>query len=165
MDNLKWLFLDLGLLKVKTYIQSGNVVFETTLAKTSLQNIIYAGFVERFGFKSDVTIRTINEIKALIDELSIFAAELAAAEAANPQVEHLYVYFLDHSPEQPQIDNICKEYAGPDILRAGKREVYLLCHQSVRESKLAIHTAKVFDSATVRNWKTVIKLYNMMASL
>lgn len=38
MDDLKQLFLDLGLFKIKTYIQSGNVVFETILDEASLQN-------------------------------------------------------------------------------------------------------------------------------
>lgn len=109
MDDIKQLFLNLGLLKIKTYIQSGNVVFETNI------------------------------------------------------VEHLYIYFLD-LPKQAQVDDICKGYVGPDTLRMGKREIYLLCHQSIRKSKLAIRTAKVFDSATVRNWKTVNKLNDMLTS-
>lgn len=165
MDDLKQLFVDLGLLKVHTYIQSGNVLFETVLDEAFLQNAIHAGFVERFGFESDVMIRTIDEIGTLVDQLPISAAEIAAAYAADPQVEHLYIYFLNHLPQQTQTDGICKEYVGPDILRMGKREIYLLCHQSIRKSKLAIRTAKVFDSATVRNWKTVRKLYDLLTSL
>lgn len=80
-------------------------------------------------------------------------------------VKHLYVYFLDNSPEQSLIDTVCKEYLGPDTLRAGKREVYLLFHQSIRNSKLAARTAKIFDSATARDWKTINKLYDMLTTL
>lgn len=138
MDDLKQLFLDLGLLKIKTYIQSGNVVFETNLDETSLQNAIQTSFMECFGFESDVLIRDINEMGTLIDSLPFSQAELAAAQAAEPQVEHLYIYFLDHMPKQTQVDDICKGYVGPDTLRMGKREIYLLCHQSIRKSKLAI---------------------------
>jgi len=43
--------------------------------------------------------------------------------------------------------------------------MYLLCYQSIRKSKLAARTSKTFDSATVRNWKTVNKLYDMMIAL
>lgn len=162
MDGLKQLFHDLGFLKVKTYIQSGNVIFESLLEEASLQDAIYTGFTQRFGFESGVTIRSIDEMGALIDNLSISPEEIAAAEAADPQVEHLYVYFLDYPPKQPQIENICKLNVGPDILRVGKRELYILCYQSIRKSKLATAIAKKFDSATVRNFRTVNKLYDML---
>ncbi len=165
MDDLKQLFFDLGLQKAKTYIQSGNVVFETDLEETYLQNMIHTGFVKRFEFENNVIIRSINEIETLIEQIPISATEIAAAEAADPQVEHLYIYFLDNLPEQSQINDICKEYIGPDTLQTGKREIYLLCHQSIRKSKLAIRTTKVFALATVRNWKTVNKLYDMLTSL
>ncbi|QAT50804.1 DUF1697 domain-containing protein [Caproiciproducens sp. NJN-50] len=165
MDDLKRLFLDLGLSSVRTYIQSGNAVFETNLEEAALQKTIHAGFSERFRLKGDVIIRNIDEIKALIDSLPFSAAEIAAAEAADPQVEHLYVYFLDHPHEQVQIDSLCRENTGPDLLRMGIREGYLLCCQSIRKSKLALRAAREFDSATVRNWKTVVKLYDMLTAL
>ena len=165
MDDLKQLLLDLGLLKIRTYIQSGNVIFETNSDETCLRDTIHASFAERFGFECDVMIRDINEIGVLVDRLPFSAEEIAAAETSDPQVEHLYVYFLEHPPEQAQIDAICKEYAGPDTLRTGKREAYLLCYQSIRKSKLAIRTSKVFGSSTVRNWKTVNKIYDMLVFL
>lgn len=165
MKDLEQLLLGLGLYKVKTYIQSGNAVFETTLDVTRLQDAIHIGFAERFGFETQVMIRSIDEVRGLIDELPLSAEEIAAAEAADSKVEHLYIYFLNQQPEQTQIDIICKEYAGTDILRIGKKEVYLLCHQSIRNSKIAIRTAKVFDVSTARNWKTINKLYDMLIAL
>lgn len=165
MNDLKQLLLELGLSKVKTYIQSGNAVFETAIDEETLNDMIYSGFAERFGFKSNAIIRSIDEIRALIDLLPFSTEEINAAEVADPQVEHLYVYFLDNSPEQSQIDAICKGYLGPDVLRTGKREVYLLLHQSIRKAKLAVHIAKTFDSATSRNWKTVNKFYDMLTNL
>ncbi len=164
MDDLKKLFLELEMHKIRTYIQSGNVVFETDLDKESLQNVIYTGFSERFGFEGNVIIRNINEIEALIKRLPFSAEEIAAAEAADPEVEHLYVYFLEHIPNPTLIDDICKKYVGPDTLQAGKSEIYFLCHQSISKSKLAIRTAKIFCSSTVRNWKIVNKLYDILNS-
>lgn len=149
----------------QTYIQSGNVVFETDLEETSLQNTIYAGFSRRFGFESGVMMRNIHKIKALIDHLPFSAAEISAAETADPQVEHLYVCFWDHPPEQARVDGLCREYTAANLLRMGIREGYLLCHQSIHKSELAIRAAKEFDSAIVRNWKTVGKLYDMLSAL
>ncbi|MFA9378334.1 MAG: DUF1697 domain-containing protein [Lachnotalea sp.] len=165
MNDLTQLLLDLGLNKVKTYIQSGNAVFESILDEECLQEEIQTGFTKRFGFQSNVMIRSVDEISTLIDQLPFSVEEIAVAEAADPQVVHLYVYFLDHLPEETQINAICKEYDGADILRTGQREVYLLCHQSVRNSKLATRFVKVFSSTTARNWKTVNKLYEMMTNL
>lgn len=165
MDELKQLFLELGFLQVKTYIQSGNVVFETNVDESSLKNMIQVGFFEQFGFESNVILRNINEIAALVDQLPFSLVEISAAEAADPQVEHLYIYFLDDIPNQTQMDDICNECEGLDTLRMGKRELYFLCHQSIRKSKLATRTAKLFDSATARNWKTVQKLYDILKRL
>jgi uncharacterized protein (DUF1697 family) len=58
-----------------------------------LQNAIHTGFARHFGFESNVIIRNINEIGNLIKQLPISATEISAAEAADPQVEHLYIYF------------------------------------------------------------------------
>lgn len=165
MDDLKHLFLDLGLLKVKTYIQSGNVVFESDSEEAPLLEMIQAGVVKRFGLESNGILRNIHELEKLMNQLPYSQAEISAAEAADPQVEHLYVCFLEHPPEQTLLKELCREYAGPDQLQMGQRDLYLLCSQSIRKSKLAIRTAKVFDSATVRNWKTVKKVYDMLISL
>jgi len=165
MKELEELLLELGFNKVKTYIQSGNAVFETELGKENLLDLIKTGFFNHFGFESTVLIRSIDEIRVLIEELPITAAEIAEAETADPQVEHLYVYFLESAPETIQLDSICRENVDADVLRAGKREVYLLCHQSIRLSKLAARTSKAYSSATARNWKTVSKLYDLLSNL
>lgn len=165
MNELKQLLLDLGLSKAKTYIQSGNAFVETALDELHLQEVVQQGFADRFGFESNVIIRSLDELETIVNGLPFLATEMAAAEAADSQVKHLYVYFLDHLPEQKQLDLICKEYTGPDLLRIGQREMYLLCHQSIRNSKLAIRAAKVLHSATVRNWKTVKKLYDILTDL
>ena len=165
MAALRQLFLNLGLHKVKTYIQSGNVVFESDLDETSLLDVIYAGFAEHFAFQCDVMMRNIDEIRFLIDQLPIAPTEKAAAEMADPNIEHLYVYFLNNPPEQSQVDAACRKYEGEDILRKGTRELYFLCRQSVRNSKLAAAIPKNFGTATARNWKTVCRLYDMLETL
>lgn len=165
MNDLRQFLLDLGLQKVKTYVQSGNAIFESELDETSLQRTIYTGFFVHFGFQCDIRIRGIDEIRFLIAQLPIAADEIAAAVTADPQIEHLYVYFLGNQPEQSQIDLVCKAYTGPDILRAGKRELYLLCHESIRKSKLAAGVSKIYPSATARNWNTICNLFDMLSDL
>ncbi|OJU09160.1 MAG: hypothetical protein BGN88_08390 [Clostridiales bacterium 43-6] len=164
-NDLKQLLLDLELKNVQTYIQSGNAVLESDFTETALQNKIHDGFAKRFGFESGTIIRNIDEMQCLLAQLPFSPDEITVAETADPQVEHLYVYLLNHPPEQSRLDAIRMEYGSPDMLRVGKRELYLLCHQSIRKSKLAVHTSKTFESATVRNWKTVGHLYHMLTDL
>lgn len=159
MADLRQLLLELGLKDAKTYIQSGNAVFASGLDGESLQLLIHDGFQKRFGFESDVMVRSQQEIAALIARLPFPAQDLEAAQAADPKVEHLYVYFLHHPPQPAQLA-ACGEHG--DRLTAGDRELYLLCRESIRLSKTAGCIAKVFASATARNWKTVGKLYEMM---
>ncbi|HHV12292.1 MAG TPA: DUF1697 domain-containing protein [Clostridiales bacterium] len=165
MKDLKQLFLELGMDRAETYIQSGNAVVETALEETALREMVQTGFAGRFGFERDVFIRSEDEIRALIGRLPFSEEEIAAAEAADPQVEHLYVYFLGNPPEQSQLEGIYKGYIGPDMLRAGERELYFLSPQSIRKSKLVTRIDRPFHSATARNWKTVNKLYEMLSSL
>lgn len=165
MFDLKQLLLDLGLSEVKTYIQSGNAIFETNFSEEELYNMIYYGFVDRFGFESNVIIRNIDEIRALIDGLPFSEEEIKSAETADPKLEHLYVCFLDNLPDKSKIDEIYIKYQGKDGIKMGKKELYLLFYQSIRESKLAAITAKTFNSSTMRNWKTVNKLYDMLVAM
>jgi uncharacterized protein (DUF1697 family) len=165
MSDLKQLLLELGLCKVTTYIQSGNAIFESDLDEASLKDAIHTAFSERYRFECNIFIRNIDELVTIIEHLPISTEEIAAAESTDPLVEHLYVYFLDSLLEQTQVDAILKEYAGPDILRTGRRELYLLCQESIRNSKLALRTAKEFNLSTTRNWKTVSKIYEMLTAL
>lgn len=162
MSDLRQFLLDLGLHNIKTYVQSGNAVVASDLDETSLRDKLHVAFLKHFGFESSIILRNIHEMRYLIEHLPITSDEITMAEASDPQVEHLYVYFLDNPPEQLQLDLVLKEYVGSDILRAGEKEVYLLCHQSIRKSKLAARMSKIFGTATVRNWNSVCNLYDML---
>ena len=165
MNDLKQLLFDLEFKDVQTYVQSGNAVLKSDLDETALKNKIHDGFLKRFGFESSVIVRSIDEMQCLIAQLPFSKDEITAAETANAQVEHLYVYFLDSLPEQSKLDAICRKCTDSDMLQAGKREFYLLCHQGIRKSKLTGYMSKAFNTATVRNWKSVCNIYGMMADI
>ncbi len=162
MADLERLLINLGFLEVKTYIQSGNAIFEADLDEATVTGKIKSGFFECFGFESNALVRNIHEMQSVLEQLPFTDSEIVQAEAVNPETEHLYVYFLDESPEQVLIDAIYGNYSGADKLRAGNQELYFLCQQSIRNSKLAASVSKKFPSATARNWKTVKKLNGMM---
>lgn len=158
MNALKQLLQEMGLNSVQTYIQSGNAVLSSELDEATLQHKIENGFAERFGFTSSVIIRDSKALHELIMKLPFSPDEIAAAEAADPRVAHLYVYFLDQQPEEKQMNRLNTDIEGFDRMSVGARDVYLLCQQSIRLSKLAARASKLFSTTTVRNWRTICKI-------
>ncbi|SHN82026.1 Uncharacterized conserved protein, DUF1697 family [Desulfitobacterium chlororespirans DSM 11544] len=161
MTELKKLFSDLGFQKVQTYIQSGNVVFDTEDNATQAMQKIQKGFSTAFGFECAVMLRTAREMADMVEVLPFSEGEINEAVASNPAVEHLYVYLLDGADIRQQFDGLICTYTGRDRMVLGANEIYLLCHESIRDSKLATSLGKLKVSLTARNWKTISKLYEI----
>lgn len=162
MDALKSLLTELNLKKPKTYIQSGNAIFESCLSKRVLSELISEGFDQKFGFLPSLQILDRTEIQTVVSQLPFSTEEQSAADLADPSVEHLYVIFLSGPPEPEQLATLVSQNTETDCIRPGQNVLYLLSHQSIRKSKAAIKTGKNFPDATIRNWNTVSKLNDML---
>ena len=162
MVDLKNLFAGLGFGDVKTYIQSGNVIFSSAKEPLALVPLIEKSFAARFGFPCAVVIRTGDELAEILRAVPFDAAEIATAEAEAPDVEHLYVYLSGQGIDRQKLDQLCAAYQGEDKLHAAGRDIYLLCRRSVRDSKLAALLGKLAQPLTARNLKTIAKLAAML---
>ena len=66
MKELAALFVDAGCEDVRTYIQSGNVVFRTRSADAGeISSIISASILDRFGYRVPVIVRTAGELEGI----------------------------------------------------------------------------------------------------
>jgi len=162
MAELKELFSVIGFADVKTYIQSGNVIFSSQETTDIIKSKIQKGFVNAFGFDSAVIIRSEGEFAKIINGLPFSQKEILEAYNINPDVEHLYVYLAEAAIEQGSVADMEAKHAGVDRLSLVDREIYLLCQNSIRDSKLAASLAKLNVPTTARNWKTISKLYELM---
>ncbi|WP_242659892.1 hypothetical protein [Desulfitobacterium hafniense] len=106
-------------------------------------------------------LRAAWEMADMVEVLPFSEGEINEAVASNPAVEHLYVYLLDGSDIRQQFDGLIRTYTGRDRMVLGANEIYLLCHESIRDSKLATSLGKLKVSLTARNWKTISKLYEI----
>ena len=158
MSDLRQLFIGLGFQNAKTYIQSGNVIFSSDMEQRLLMPMIERAFEEQFGFQSAVVIRSEAEIAHIIDAMPFGAAEIEQAQNASPDVEHIYIYLSEGILDTESITKLCASYNGKDRLHMGNREVYLLCFQSIRDSKLATQLTKLPQQLTARNLKTMKKI-------
>ena len=161
MKELKTLYEGLGFTNVSTYIQSGNVIFETGEKKAdALPKKIEKAIHDHFGFEVSVIHRTPKELKAVLDGNPF----LAGTEV---QADKLYVTFLAQEPLPELVEKAQAHQTDADRFAVLNRETYLYLpdgygrtklHNNFMESKLKV-------TATTRNWKTVNELYNLAQAL
>jgi uncharacterized protein (DUF1697 family) len=151
MPDLRTLLTDLRAEDVTTYVQSGNVVFRSSVGRQpELIEAIEMQIKRDLGLSVTVLLRT--------------KAQLAKILAGNPFANHepteLHVTFLADSPSRASVRELATRDFEPDGFRIVGREVYLHCPNGYGKSKLSnAYFEKAFDvAATTRNWRTVTKL-------
>jgi uncharacterized protein (DUF1697 family) len=155
MKELVGLFEALGCKDVRSYIQSGNVVFNTTAAsarKTPAR--VSAGIREHWGYDIPVVLRSARELRAAVKR-SPFAGH------ADPA--HLAFIFLATRPSATRISTLDPDRSPPDRFEVLGSEIHIHIPNGAARSKL---TNQYFDSrlstvGTARNWRTVHKLIEL----
>ncbi len=160
MAELKKVFESIGLYEVQTYIQSGNVLFKSNEDEEHLRRKIETGIESFFGFSCVVVLRTVTELKQIIINLPFSEEEVSDAESSS-QSECLYVALLNHAPSTEKIGCLEEYRSLNDDYRIIGREVFILLRHSIRDSKLANNLHKLDMSMTIRNWKTINKVYDL----
>jgi uncharacterized protein (DUF1697 family) len=151
MAELKSLLEEMGLAKVNTYIQSGNVLFESGDDSALLRRSLEERIEERFGFKVPVVLRTSEEWESVISDCPYSPDGLQEGESIN-------VAFLGDEPSQEGTERLSSYQNEMDHFQIIGKNVYLFFRHSIRDSKLAANLPKLGVPATVRNWNTVLKL-------
>ena len=156
MKDLACLFADAGCADVRTYIQSGNVLFRVNPAKAGgLPGQIAKGIADRFGYRTPVLLRTVEELGATIRNNPFLAA--GAPES------WLHVLFLASQPDALRVAALDPDRSPPDAYAVRGREIYLQCPNGAGNSKLtnAWFDSKLATISTGRNWRTAIKLFEL----
>ena len=159
MKDLTAMFTKAGCNDVRTYIQSGNVVFQAgpTLAKR-VPDLIGKAIHTRFGYRIPVVTRTAQELR------KIARNNLFLEAGVDTQV--LHVAFLADRPGAAKIAALDLDRSPPDEFTVRGREIYLNCPNGVARTKLtnAYFDSKLTTTSTVRNWRTVLKLVELARS-
>lgn len=155
MKELVAAFEGIGARKVRTYIQSGNAVFESVeknLARFSKQ--LSAEVMNCRGFEPHVQI------------LSLEALAKAIAENPFPEAvsdpSSLHLGFLASSPTSPDLEKLSALRKESERFQLAERVFYLHAPEGVGRSKLAASSEKLLGvPMTGRNWKTVCKVMEL----
>lgn len=157
MQDLKTMLQSLGFHNVRTYIQSGNVLFEKEEVSVSqLSEVVERQIMMTFGFEVSVIIRTLAEL-----EMAIANNPFQLTEPED--FKRWYVSFLPAEPSAEALDKLRVYEDGVDKLRVIGREIYILYEVSVSQSSLfKVSFDKILGMpVTARNWNTVNKLVAM----
>jgi uncharacterized protein (DUF1697 family) len=158
MSDLREIFTEAGCRDVRTYIQSGNVIFGADAAViASLPRAVSAAIEARFGYRVPVIIRTAREMGSIVQHNPFVAQGVAEGE--------LHVLFLAKAPSAARIETLDPGRSPPDTFAVRGAEVYLRLPNGAGRTKL---TATYFDAklatvCTQRNWRTVVALRDQMA--
>jgi uncharacterized protein (DUF1697 family) len=150
MSDLRALCEDCGLLNPATYIQSGNVVFESKRGEASVKKLLEQALSKKLGKPADVLLRTRQELELL--------AKANPFPKAPPN--RLITLFLDLPPPPGSLD----EVLSPDSeqLAVSGRHIVIYYPEGMGRSKLKLPK---LGPATARNLNTIRKLIAMLAAL
>jgi len=150
MTELKSICEELGFTDVKTYIQSGNVLFRSNEAEAKVADRLDEALGHKFGKKPGVMVRSTGELETIVEN--------APFPEAKPNF--LLVHFLPGKAAGDALDTMVAP-DGEEAVVAG-REIYVHYPIGSGKSKLKLAALK---PGTSRNLNTVRKLAEMARAM
>lgn len=154
MAELKSMFESLGFKNVRTYIQSGNVVFESPAKAEAVKKKIENGIEDKFGFKVTVIIRSRDEMEKIIKDYPF--AKIKGHEECK-----ISVGFLESIPGKALVKELEANSSDLETLKVNGNNLYHLCRGKFSDSlvfKKNLPEKILKVNCTVRNWNTTNKL-------
>ncbi|MEQ1754177.1 MAG: DUF1697 domain-containing protein [Micropepsaceae bacterium] len=146
MADLKAMCVDAGFANVRTYIASGNVLFQSSLNISHAKRLLETRLQDYAGKPVGVIMRTASELA------DVLRANPFPKAASNRTV----AIFLDKPPPADALESISGHRN--EELSLGTREIYVHYGDGMADSRLKIPAAK---SGTARNMNTIAKLVEL----
>lgn len=154
MKDLKVLCEKLEWKNIKTYIQSGNIIFKSTQKNIDLAHKLQQAIAQQYDFEVPVIVMNVEELKTAIDNNPFYE---------NTAIEQLHLTFLSTLPNTTDIKQIENTDFTPDAFKIKDKNIFIYCEGKYHKSKLTnnFFEKKLKVIATTRNWKTVLKLKDL----
>lgn len=154
MEILRQLYVSLGFEDVRSYIQSGNVIFRTLETEAQiLEKTISEKIILTFGFEVRVLVLTADELRNALENNPFITNQLK-----DPKKMHLT--FLSAIPKKTYLDSVSRSDYAPDEFWHSGRIIYVHCPTGYGNTKLTTNffENKLKLAATSRNLKTATEL-------
>jgi len=152
MAALRDVLAGLGYRDVRTFLQSGNVVFTSRASPGRLQRDLEKQIGAELGIDVQVLVRTRDELADIVERNPFRDVAL------NPS-RHL-VSFLSAKPAATVLRDLATVDVTPEQFVVSGREIYAWHPDGVQRSRLGklLSEERLGVAATARNWNTVTKL-------
>jgi uncharacterized protein (DUF1697 family) len=159
MADLRDVLAGLGCNDVVTLLNSGNAVFKSKARSGSgCAKAIAHALADRFGFDVPVVVKSKPELSAIVAGNPL---RFAAADHSR-----LLVAFVQDAGQLASLRGLDSLVVPPEQFSVGSHGAYLLCASGLLESKAAAALlGKADQTATTRNWATVLKLHALALSV
>lgn len=160
MADLKELFINLGFSDIKTYIQTGNVVFNSPKDENPvvLSDTIEKEIFSVFGFNVSVIIRTDKELEEILENNPFI-------ELGITDTNRFHLTFLEKPPKKESLELMrnFSNISGNDKFRIVGKTVFIYCSEQYMNTKFGnnFFEKKLDIRASTRNWKTASKIYEL----
>jgi uncharacterized protein (DUF1697 family) len=154
MAELRSILANSGFVGIKTYIQSGNVVFQTSESKKEvLEEKIKNLILNHFGFEVSVLVRNRSELMKIFNDCPF------------PEKKKINSYFaiLTHIPDIELVKDACQKTYENEEYYIIDDCIYFYCAKGYGKAKFSLNyiERKIKVGATARNYKTMLKLMSM----
>lgn len=157
MTTLKQILEKMDCREVQTYIQSGNVVFDSERQAGSLSRQIAAAIKDSCGFEPQVLVLERADFEQ--------AAKDNPFPVKEPDAKTLHLGFLETTPDKPDLEGLKLLASSSERFRLIGKVFYLHAPDGIGRSKLAAKSEKLIGVAmTDRNWNTVGKIMSLLDS-
>ena len=157
MADLRELMNQIGLQNVKTYIQSGNVIFQSNEKEFELEEKIQRSINSHFGFDVAVVVKSSDELLEIFNECPF----------EDETKQKSYFIVLNKTPETQlikEVENISHENEAFIIKR---NCIYFYSSIGFGQTKFNMTTfeRKLKVKGTSRNFNTMLKLLSLCAEI
>jgi uncharacterized protein (DUF1697 family) len=156
MTELVQLYERAGFRNTQTYIQSGNVVFQSNNSIIEAERIIQNNIEKYFGYIVPVIVISKEELVHLI-------AENPFLESGSNDIRLLHLTHLAKKPENNKVLEITNFRDNENQFKIEGKNIYLYCPNGYGKVKInnTFFEKKLGIQATTRNWKTILTLADM----
>jgi uncharacterized protein (DUF1697 family) len=157
MAELRTMLINAGFQNVQTYIQSGNIIFQSSEKTSELETKIENLIASNFGFEVSVIIKTNKELQTIF-EGSPFSKE---------KKEKSYFIMLNRIPEINLVEEVDQLIYENEEIIIKNDCLYFYCSAGFGKTKFNMNTykRKLKLIGTARNYNTMVKLLSLSAEL
>jgi uncharacterized protein (DUF1697 family) len=153
MADLRSMLAALRLANPQSLLQSGNLLFDSSLPSGKLERLLEAEAEKRLGLRTDFLVRDASEWSQIL-------ARNPFPEVAERDPAHLLVMCLKDAPVPANVDALRAAIVGRESVQADGRQLYIVYPDGIGPSRLTgnLIERKLATRGTARNWNTARKL-------